>query len=163
MARQLEAEFAEWWDLYPHKVGKKAAQQKFDKARKSGVNQAALLDGVRDYIAAKPEDHEWCNPATWLNQGRWDDKPAGSAEPAPVYRSQAEEEWRYRVWRFRSDASQWDAQWGPPPGQSGCRAPADALQAYGFRLQDPPQPDPPQQDPPQQDPLRVDDEPLAAE
>jgi hypothetical protein len=77
-----------------------------------------------------------------------DDDPAGAVEQAPVYRSQAEQEWRYRVWRFRNDAS-WDAQWGPQPGQSGCRAPADALQAYGFRPQQPQQP--------QQDPLWVDD------
>lgn len=157
-----DIEFTEWWDAYPHKVGKAAARKSFDKAREA-VDQATLLAAVPRYIASKPDDVRYCNPATWLNQGRWDDKPAGAAGakdgPVPVYRSQAEEEWRYRVWRFRSDASQWDAQWGPPPGQPGCRAPADALQAYGFR----PLQDPPQQDPPQQDPLWVDDEPLAAE
>jgi hypothetical protein len=109
-----------------------------------------LLAGVRRYIATKPEDHPWCNPATWLNQGRWEDEPAGSAEPVPVYRSKAEEQWRYRVWLFRNDAGQWEAEWGPRPGQSGCRAPVEALQAYGFQ---------PRRDPPRVD----DDEPLAAE
>jgi hypothetical protein len=65
-----------------------------------------------------------------------------------VYRSQAEEEWRYRVWRFRNDAGQWEAEWGPQHGQVGCRAPIDALQAYGF---------PQLADPQQIDPLWVDD------
>lgn len=31
---------------------------------------------MQRYIATKPPDRNWCNPATWLNQERWRDEPA---------------------------------------------------------------------------------------
>jgi DNA-binding transcriptional MocR family regulator len=71
----LKAEFAEWWLAYPHKVGKGAAEQKFAIARRS-ASLAELIEGVRRYITAKPLEHNWCNPATWLHQRRWEDQPA---------------------------------------------------------------------------------------
>lgn len=78
------AAFDEFWRRYPHKVGKQAAERAFEKVRKSGkVESGCLLDGLERYVR-KTDDRPWCNPATWLNEGRWDDAPA-----APITRMQA--------------------------------------------------------------------------
>jgi uncharacterized protein YdaU (DUF1376 family) len=69
--------FSEWWDGYPHKVGKGAAAKAYPKAH-AAVGAAELLAGVQRYIANKPDDRPWCNPATWLNQQRWNDEPAAA-------------------------------------------------------------------------------------
>lgn len=68
--------FDQFWEIYPHKVGKRAAYKAFETAMKSGaVTLERMLDGLRAYVK-KTDDRPWCNPATWLNQGRWDDQPA---------------------------------------------------------------------------------------
>jgi len=68
-------DFDEWWLRYPHKVGKEAARKAFDKARRV-ADQTTLLVAITRYEITKPPDRAWCNPATWLNQGRWQDEPA---------------------------------------------------------------------------------------
>ena len=76
--------FDRWWEEYPHKIGKAAAFKSFERIRKAGkVSFQTLHNGLDDYIRDKPPDRPWCNPATWLNQGRWDDKPA---PPIPTRR-----------------------------------------------------------------------------
>lgn len=73
-----------FWDAYPHKVGKDAARTSFERVRQSGrVSFPELMAGLDRYVAGKPVDRSWCNPATWLNQGRWADAPA----PSPTTRS----------------------------------------------------------------------------
>lgn len=74
------AEFDDWYDAYPHKVGRAAAEQAFIKARRKADLQT-LLDGLARYKREKPADRNWCNPATWLNQDRWLDAPAGTGPP----------------------------------------------------------------------------------
>ncbi|WP_281407592.1 DUF1376 domain-containing protein [Mesorhizobium sp. B2-8-3] len=74
----LELEFGEWWALYPNKIGKPAALKSFIAARKK-VDAETLVLGLRSYINSKPIDRAWCNPTTWLNQERWDDRPANVA------------------------------------------------------------------------------------
>lgn len=70
-------EFAEFWSLFPNKVGKRDAQKAFGSARKRAPVDA-ILAGLRRYVA-KTDDRPWCNPTTFLNQDRWEDQPA----PAP--------------------------------------------------------------------------------
>jgi hypothetical protein len=66
-----------WYGAYPHKVGKGAAEAAFDKIRRSGrVSFEALMAGLEAYKLTKPSHVDWCNPATWLNQRRWEDAPA---------------------------------------------------------------------------------------
>jgi hypothetical protein len=68
------ADFVGWYLRYPHKIGRKAAEKAYAAAiRKSTPEE--LLDGLDRYIAGKPPDRPWCNPATWLNQERWLDQP----------------------------------------------------------------------------------------
>jgi uncharacterized protein YdaU (DUF1376 family) len=74
-ARERRAAFDEWWRAYPHKVGKAAAAKSYERAL-ARASPAELLDGVSRYIANKPPDRAWCNPATWLNGDRWLDQPA---------------------------------------------------------------------------------------
>jgi hypothetical protein len=68
--------FDAFWNPYPNKVGKTDARKSFERIRKSGrVTFEDLMMAWRRYIA-KTDDRPWCNPATWLNQGRWEDQPA---------------------------------------------------------------------------------------
>lgn len=76
-ASSLEG-FEDWWTAYPNKVGKPAAARAWPAARRK-ADLEALLAGLKRYIASKPPDRPWCNPATWLNQERWLDQPAAVA------------------------------------------------------------------------------------
>lgn len=84
----VQADFETWWQTWPHKVGKGQAERAYAIARKL-ASVAELLDGIQPYIAAKPHDRPWCNPATWLNGKRWLDQPApnGADINPPVYSS----------------------------------------------------------------------------
>jgi hypothetical protein len=72
----LLAEFDPFWEIWPNKVGKPAALKAYRSARKRGVAPDAIIEGVRTYIRNKPPDRPWLNPATFLNQNRWEDRPA---------------------------------------------------------------------------------------
>ena len=71
----LSVAFEAFWKIWPHKVGKPAALKAFRSACKRS-NLATILDGARVYIRDKPPDRQWLNPATFLNQNRWEDQPA---------------------------------------------------------------------------------------
>lgn len=97
---RLDEGFESFWKLYPHKVGKAAAW----KAFKTVENRASLeqiLDGLQRYIASKPPDRPWCNPATFLNQDRWLD------EPAVVTFSGVRK--NGTGWYIKPDSREWDA------------------------------------------------------
>lgn len=68
------AEFEQFWQVFPNKVGKRAAEKSFTAARKR-VSFLDLMSGLSAYIN-KSDDRHWCNPTTWLNQDRWLDRPA---------------------------------------------------------------------------------------
>lgn len=73
----VEAAFAEFYDAYPRKVGRKDALKAFEKALKD-VPAEKLIEASRRYAADpnQPADKSKIpHPATWLNQGRWDDEP----------------------------------------------------------------------------------------
>ena len=64
-----------FWASYPHKVGKTDALAKLDRVRRRGVSWRKIFTALAAYVQTKPPDRPWCNPATWINQGRWDDEP----------------------------------------------------------------------------------------
>lgn len=75
IVRAIPKSFDGWYAEYPHKVGRATAE----KAYRSALARASperLLEGLRRYVATKPPDRAWCNPATWLNGNRWLDEPA---------------------------------------------------------------------------------------
>jgi hypothetical protein len=89
-----EKEFASFWTAYPKKVGKAAARKSMAKI------DAALLPSILTAIEAQKKSAQWMkdggqfipNPATWLNQGRWEDEvtdaPKTQSPKKPVYQSE---------------------------------------------------------------------------
>ncbi len=73
-------DFETFWEAYPRRVGKKAAEMAW-KARKKEGALPPLPDVLRA-LEAQKNAPGWQrdggqyipNPATWLNQGRWDDE-----------------------------------------------------------------------------------------
>lgn len=69
--------FSHFWSAYPKKIGKQAARKAFDKAIK-----ATDISTILKAIELQRQSPQWSkdngqyipNPATWLNQGRWDDE-----------------------------------------------------------------------------------------
>ena len=96
-ARSLHlAEFQTFWQAYPqdHRTAKRKAEEKFIRARKAGVTLQVLLDALTGQIelrAAKTRHGEWvpewCNPASWLHQRRWEDEIGGPPARAPNQQS----------------------------------------------------------------------------
>jgi hypothetical protein len=75
LSRDDAISFEKFWGQWPNKVGKPAAL----KAYRSAINRsshAEIIAGVVNYIRDKPPDRPWLNPATFLNQNRWEDQPA---------------------------------------------------------------------------------------
>jgi len=128
--------FELWWKRYPRKVDKGAAKKAFTKVQNSdAVAFSDLIDGVALYVRTKPHDRHYCNPATWLNGERWLDEPENAG--AAPYRAatpastidfgngcSAPRDTIRKIW----SSGKWPPDWGPPPGQQGCRIPADLIE-----------------------------------
>lgn len=127
-AEQL-SEFEGWYERYPHKVGRGAAEKAWTSAR-AIASLVELSEGLTRYVASKRPDVPWCNPATWLNTKRWMDAPAEPAPPKPAEvisaadRDAAKAKWNGRLAEFR-DTGLWQTAWGEPPwtGNNGCFTP----------------------------------------
>lgn len=73
---ETESAFAQFWSAYPKKTAKPAAQKAFRTAKVNGHLGDVLAD-----IAARSSGDDWAkeggkyipNPATYLNQRRWED------------------------------------------------------------------------------------------
>jgi len=78
-------EFDQFWVQYPRKVGKEAARKAFAKAMKK-TTVTAIMSGVEDLrIRVAGKDQQFTpHPATWLNEGRWDDEVSPNAPAATV-------------------------------------------------------------------------------
>ncbi len=72
--------FFAFWEAYPKKIGKKEAFRAWQKAvDKPDID--TILMAIRNQVnsdAWRRNDGQYIpHPATWLNQGRWDDEPRG--------------------------------------------------------------------------------------
>jgi len=84
-----ESRFNEFWEAYPKKTGKKAAL----KAWKNAKVTAELFEQIMAAVAKAKKSDQWNrnsgqfipHPATWLNQGRWDDVYEVTLEEKPSY------------------------------------------------------------------------------
>lgn len=76
---RMDTSFDAFWEGYPKKVGKGAARAAYVKALRK-VEENVLLSACCDYAASRRgKDKQYTlNPATWLNQERWDDEQAPS-------------------------------------------------------------------------------------
>lgn len=82
-----ERRFTEFWQQYPKRVGKKAAFNSWKKIKPD----ADLFERIMQAVELAKASTEWQrengryipHPATWLNQGRWDDElTPGTAQQA---------------------------------------------------------------------------------
>ncbi|GAB3558821.1 hypothetical protein GCM10027405_05610 [Arthrobacter alkaliphilus] len=75
------ADFDAFWVRYPRKVAKAAAQKAFAKALKSTDVETVMsgVEALRTEVAGKDQKFT-PHPATWLNEGRWDDEPSGQLQ-----------------------------------------------------------------------------------
>lgn len=73
-----ERRFDEFWALYPKKVGKGAARKTWAKIKPDAELHQKILAAVQEAIGSeqwKKEHGQFIpNPATWLNQSRWEDE-----------------------------------------------------------------------------------------
>lgn len=71
----FEPEFLQWWDGYPKKTGKAAARKAWGKAVVA-VGPLKLIEALGAQLPAMlaKESKYRPNPATWLNEGRWEDE-----------------------------------------------------------------------------------------
>ena len=91
----MGAGFDEFWAAYPRKVGKQAAWKAWSKLKPSAELTKAILAAVeyqRNCPQWQKDGGQYIpNPATWLNQGRWEDKlPAGTPKGATGHLGEAE-------------------------------------------------------------------------
>jgi len=78
-------EFNSFWISYPKKTGKKAAQKAWDNAKDKPVvyEIIAAIDAQRKSAQWIKDGGQYIpNPATWINQGRWMDKPTDTTRAA---------------------------------------------------------------------------------
>lgn len=73
-----ESRFAEFWKVYPKKVGKEAARKSWMKVKPDKALFIKMLEAVETAKKSKQwqkDNGQYIpNPSTWLNQGRWDDE-----------------------------------------------------------------------------------------
>lgn len=69
--------FLKFWNVYPKKVGKKNAFKAFQKAKeKPPIGELVkIIESHKKSDQWKRDNGQYIpNPATWLNQGRWEDE-----------------------------------------------------------------------------------------
>lgn len=73
--------FVQFWEAYPRKVGKDAAWRAWKRIQPALAPILAALSWQRNSMGWKSGYIP--NPATYLNQGRWQDEPTQSPQPRP--------------------------------------------------------------------------------
>ena len=67
--------FEQFWQHYPRKIAKRAAQKAFDRLTKQ--EQSDAIEAIEQHVAywkLKGTEMDFiCHATTWLNQGRWED------------------------------------------------------------------------------------------
>jgi len=90
------AEVSQIYDAYPRHVGKQAAYRAIQRALRA-VGFAELLEAVTEYAnASRGADKNYIpHPATWFNQGRWDDDRTQWEQSADTSREMRHKEGSY--------------------------------------------------------------------
>lgn len=68
--------FQTFWELYPRKVAKRAAEKSWSRLNKQDQEEVlkALPNHIQYWKIKDTEKDYIPHPATWLNQGRWEDE-----------------------------------------------------------------------------------------
>ena len=83
-SKTRETRFGEFWAAYPRKQGKGAAEKAWGKIKPN----AEVFDQIMNAVESQKHCEQWQkhngqfipNPATWLNQRRWEDEPGTPSE-----------------------------------------------------------------------------------
>ena len=82
-----ERRFAEFWQVYPKKVGKASCLKAWMKLKPDTDLFAHIMNALTKQKASDQWQKEAGrfipNPLTWINQGRWDDEPVNTSGAAP--------------------------------------------------------------------------------
>lgn len=96
-SEQAGDDFARFWELYPHKVGKQAAAKAWTKALQH-AEVPAVAAGLRNALdvwtaegrvregRVVGRDHFVPHPSTWLSEGRWEDEQTALPAEVPTVR-----------------------------------------------------------------------------
>lgn len=72
----VDAKFDAFWQAYPKKTGKGAARKAWSKVKPDLVIALKALEWQKQSDQWRKDGGQYIpNPATWLNQGRWEDAP----------------------------------------------------------------------------------------
>lgn len=82
-----ESSFNAFWEVFPRRVAKLAAQRAWLKAVKL-ASPDEIIAGVERYKRHKPDYADWCHPATFLSSGRWMDEYNDHVAVSPISRQQ---------------------------------------------------------------------------
>ena len=82
--------FAQFWEVYPRKVGKGEARKAWRNALKRATAEE-IIAGAKRYAASKPDPEFTKHPGPWLNADRWLDESSkviefGMPGPKKTYR-----------------------------------------------------------------------------
>lgn len=78
--------FDAFWAAYPKKVGKAIARRSFERVKVPAETLIAAVNAQKQSQQWTKDNGQYIpNPATWLNQGRWEDElePPKTAEKKP--------------------------------------------------------------------------------
>jgi hypothetical protein len=75
--------FELWWHAYPRRTGKGEAFKSWKKSATSTVIRRAIMAATTELARITTDKKFVPNPATWLNQRRWEDDQAHSAAATP--------------------------------------------------------------------------------
>ena len=73
--------FARFWEAYPNKVGKAAAEKAYVKACRAVTGSDPPGDAILAGVERAKRSRAWIegyipHPTTWLNRGSWEDQPS---------------------------------------------------------------------------------------
>jgi len=140
-ADDLPFGFNEFWQAYPRKTAKPAAIKAYRRSLAKGVTPGQILVGLETYKRTKPEYADWCHPATFLNDERYNDEPsaAGSGKA-----NGASSDGLARPIDGHDRVRRWLKDWRPGkpwprevlmtahPGHPDCTIPQHILAEFGF-------------------------------
>ncbi len=87
------ADFLEFWQHYPRKVGKQAANKAWILAKRKGLTLDVALSAIEiQRTWDKWQEGFIVNPSTWLNQARWEDEPPPVTTPTHRSASQLDQD-----------------------------------------------------------------------
>ncbi len=104
--------FNAFWLAYPKKVGKGAALKAWTKLKPSQKVCTRMLEAIAEQSVSdqwqKDRGQFIPHPATWLNQGRWDDEPIAQTDVQPSATRETRPHAAGQRPYVSSDADWWD-------------------------------------------------------